>query len=446
MYRFLVLIFVLSAACNSKQPYTTFTLDPVRYCKTVKGLNNIVLENNFPPMIAARNYAYANIAAYECMVAGDTSWQTLAGQILHLPALPRLPKGTDIDYDLASLLAFVKVGNAVTFPEGSMTGHYDQLVAEADSMGIPQRKLANTKMFADTISAAVMEWSKSDNYSKTRGASRYSIDETPGRWVPTPPMYATGLEPHWMEIRPLVLDSVSVIRCPAPPAYDVKNRNSAFYRAIMEVKHTADSLTQEQKDIADFWDDNPFKMNVTGHVMYATKRFSPAGHWMNIVGIGAEKSGADLHTTIAAYAKTSIALFDAFLSCWDEKYRSNYIRPETVINQLIDPNWQPYIQTPPFPSYVSGHSTISGAAAEVMSEYFGDVAFTDTSSKEFGMESRRFQSFRDAAQEASISRLYGGIHYRFDLDEGGILGRKVGEMVVKRIKLQKPGKATPIKK
>jgi hypothetical protein len=214
----------------------------------------------------------------------------------------------------------------------------------------------------------------------------------------------------------------------------------------MEVKHTADSLTQEQKDIADFWDDNPFKMNVTGHVMYATKRFSPAGHWMNIVGIGAEKSGADLHTTIAAYAKTSIALFDAFLSCWDEKYRSNYIRPETVINQLIDPNWQPYIQTPPFPSYVSGHSTISGAAAEVMSEYFGDVAFTDTSSKEFGMESRHFQSFRDAAQEASISRLYGGIHYRFDLDEGGILGRKVGEMVVKRIKLQKPGKATPIKK
>jgi hypothetical protein len=134
------------------------------------------------------------------------------------------------------------------------------------------------------------------------------------------------------------------------------------------------------------------------------------------------------------------------LSCWDEKYRSNYIRPETVINQLIDPNWQPYIQTPPFPSYVSGHSTISGAAAEVMSEYFGDVAFTDTSSKEFGMESRRFQSFRDAAQEASISRLYGGIHYRFDLDEGSILGRKVGEMVVKRIKLQKPGKATPIKK
>jgi membrane-associated phospholipid phosphatase len=203
------------------------------------------------------------------------------------------------------------------------------------------------------------------------------------------------------------------------------------------VKKTADSLTAEQKHIADFWDDNPFKMNVTGHVMYATKKFSPAGHWMNIVGIGASKAGADLHTTIAAYAKTSIALFDAFLACWDEKYRSNYVRPETVINQLIDPNWQPYIQTPPFPSYVSGHSTISAAAAEVMTEYFGDVAFTDTSSKEFGIESRQFKSFRDAAQEASISRLYGGIHYRFDLDEGNMLGRRVGEKVVARIRMKK---------
>ena len=446
MLRYLVIVMLLLAACNTKRPYTGFTSDPVRYCKTVKELNNIVLENNFPPMIAARNYAYATIAAYECMVAGDTSWQSLAGQIPHLPALPRLPRGTDIDYDLASLLAFVKVGNAVTFPEGSMTDYYDQLVAEADSLGIPELKLANTKKFADTISAAIMEWSKSDNYSKTRGASRYSVDETPGRWVPTPPMYATALEPHWMELRPMALDSVSMIKCPKPPVFDIANRNSAFYRAIIEVKNTADSLTEEQKHIADFWDDNPFKMNVTGHVMYATKRFSPAGHWMNIVGIAAEKSGADLHTTMAAYAKTSIALFDAFLACWYEKYRSNYIRPETVINQIIDPNWQPYIQTPPFPSYVSGHSTISGAAAEVMTEYFGEIAFTDTSSKEFGIESRQFQSFRDAAREASMSRLYGGIHYRFDLDEGNKLGRKIGEMIVQRIRLQKPGKAQPLTK
>jgi hypothetical protein len=403
----------------------------------VKELNNIVLENNFPPMVAARNYVYANIAAYECMAAGDTSWQTLSGQVRHMPAMPRPPAGSVIDYDLAALLAFVKVGNAVTFPEGSMMNYYERLVHQADSMGIPSRTLKQTRLFADTVAQAVLAWSRGDHYSATRGASRYNVDETPGRWVPTPPMYATAIEPHWMEIRPIVLDSASAINCPRPPVFDVKNTNSVYYRALMEVKNTVDSLTGEQKHIADFWDDNPFKMNVTGHVMFATKKFSPAGHWMNIVGIGAQKAGADLHTTIAAYTKTSIALFDAFIVCWNEKYKSNYVRPETIINQLVDPNWQPYIQTPPFPSYVSGHSTISHAAAEVMTEYFGNIAFTDTSLKEFGIAEREVKSFRQAAAEASISRLYGGIHYRFDLEEGNVLGRKVGERVVNRIRMKK---------
>jgi hypothetical protein len=242
------------------------------------------------------------------------------------------------------------------------------------------------------------------------------------------------------------LDSASAIKCNRPPVFDIGNKNSAYYKALLEVKNSVDSLTDEQKHIADFWDDNPFKMNVTGHVMFATKKFSPAGHWMNIVGIGAEKAGADIHTTIAAYAKTSIALFDAFLACWDEKFRSNYIRPETVITQLIDPDWQPYIQTPPFPSYVSGHSTISNAAAEVMTEYFGKVSFTDTSSKEFGIPSREIKSFKDAAQEASISRLYGGIHYRFDLEEGNKLGQTVGEIVVAKIKMKKGEKAVNLSK
>ena len=434
---FAVLATALGACKNNETRYTTFTSDPLVYCRTVKELNNIVLENNFPPMVAARNYVYANIAAYECMAAGDTSWQSLSGQVRHMPAMPRFSGVPDIDYNLAALLAFVKVGNAVTFPEGSMMHYHDLLLHQADSMGIPSGRLKQTRMFADTVAQAVLAWSRGDHYSATRGASRYNVDETPGRWVPTPPMYATAVEPHWMEIRPMVLDSTNAITCPRPPVFDVKNKNSAYYRSLMEVKRAVDSLSEEQKHIADFWDDNPFKMNVTGHVMFATKKFSPAGHWMNIVGIGAQKAGADLHTTIAAYTKTSIALFDAFIACWNEKYKSNYVRPETIINQLVDPNWQPYIQTPPFPSYVSGHSTISHAAAEVMTEYFGNIAFTDTSLKEFGIADREVKDFRQAAAEASISRLYGGIHYRFDLEEGNVLGCKVGERVVNRIRMKK---------
>jgi hypothetical protein len=251
-------------------------------------------------------------------------------------------------------------------------------------------------------------------------------------------MYATALEPHWREIRPFVMDSASQFMPPRPPAYDVRNKQGSFYKALIEVKNTADSLTEEQKHIADFWDDNPFKMNVTGHVMFATKKFSPGGHWMNITGIAAQKAGADFNTAVAAYTKTAIALFDAFISCWDEKYRSNYIRPETVINNLLSQDWRPYIQTPPFPSYTSGHSTISAAAAEVMTEFFGDnLSFTDTSLLEFGIANREIKSFRDAAQEASISRLYGGIHYRFDLDAGNAAGQKLGSFIVARLNMRR---------
>ncbi|MGL6269021.1 MAG: vanadium-dependent haloperoxidase [Chitinophagaceae bacterium] len=427
------------AACSNDQDksYVKVTSDPLLFSKTVKNLNDIVLENNFPPMVAARNYAYANIAAYECISAGNPSYKTLSGQIKHMPMMPK-PANGEIDFSMAALLAFVKVGNAVTFPEGSMMNYYDQLSNMADSIGMPAKMLENTKAFSDTIAAAILLWSKGDNYSATRGASRHSISDSPGRWVPTPPMYATGLEPHWMEIRPLVMDSASQFKPVRPPLFDIQDKNSIFYKSLLQVKNTGDSLTDEQKHIADFWDDNPFKMNVSGHVMYATKKFSPAGHWMNITGIGAKKANADFNTTVAAYAKTAIALFDAFISCWDEKYRSNYIRPETVINKLINQEWRPYIQTPPFPSYTSGHSTISAAAAEVMTEYFGDkLSFTDTSLLEFGIANREIKSFRDAAQEASISRLYGGIHYMFDLNAGNESGRKVGSTIVEKLNMRK---------
>ena len=438
--RYLIIVLaVCMAACRSSS-YTSFTQDPVVYARTVKELNNIVLENNFAPMVAARNYAYANIAAYECIAAGNSGWQSLSGQIVHMPEMPKPAPGPAIDHSLAALLAFVKVGNAVTFPEGSMLEYYERLLNKADSMGIPSSRLNATRAFADSVASAILLWSKGDHYAATRGSSRFPIDETPGRWVPTPPMYATALEPHWKDIRPMVLDSAAQFRCPPPPVFNMKNRNSVYYQALMEVKNTGDSLNDEQKHIAEFWDDNPFKMNVTGHVMYATKKFSPAGHWMNIVGIAAQRARADLPTTIAAYAQTSIALFDGFISCWNEKYASNYIRPETVINQEVDANWQPYIQTPPFPSYVSGHSTISAAAAEVMTNYFGELSFKDTSSVEFGIDARSFRSFREAAQEASISRLYGGIHYRFDLDEGNVLGKRVGDLVWRRLRLHRNSK------
>ena len=435
---FTAFVAVVMMACKPTGDYKAYTNNPFLFSKTVKKLNNVVLENNFPPMIAARNYVYASIAAYECVAAGDTNYLSMSGQIKHMPAMPK-PDTTKapIDFSLAALLAFTKVGNAVTFPEGSMMDYYNELKDNADSAGMPSAILANTIAFSDSMVAAILKWSKGDNYAATRGAEKFTVREDPGRWLPTPPMYATAVEPHWGKIRPMVLDSSSQFDIPRPPVFDVTNKNSTYYKALMEVKNVGDSLTEEQKHIADFWDDNPFKMNVSGHVMFATKKFSPPGHWLNIVGIAAKAANADFNSTVGAYAITSIAFFDAFIRGWEEKYRSNYVRPETAINKHVNQDWRPYIQTPPFPSYVSGHATNSAAAAETMTSWFGDqLSFTDTSLLEFGIANREIKSFRAAAAEAAMSRLYGGIHYRFDNDEGLKAGKQVGELIVQRIKLR----------
>jgi hypothetical protein len=303
---------------------------------------------------------------------------------------------------------------------------------------MPDEVLKNTIAFSDTIVASIMKWSKKDNYSQTRSSERYTVKQEDGRWIPTPPAYAQAIEPHWCDIRPMVLDSASHFMPPRPPVYNMKDSNSLYCREVMEVKKVAENLTEEQKHIARFFDDNPFELHVTGHIMYATKKFSPPGHWMNIVGIASEKSKADFNYTVASYTATAIALFDGFIACWKTKYISNTVRPETVINKTLDPNWQPFIQTPPFPSYVSGHSVISAASAEVMTKFYGDnFAYKDTSLTEFGIMPRSFKSFRDAALEASWSRLYGGIHFRSDLEQGNIIGKNIGELVNQRLKMRK---------
>ncbi len=430
-------ITMLMISCKEKD-HSKVVHDPILYAKTVKKLNDIVLENNFPPMIAARNYAYANIAAFECIAAGDTNYRSLYGQVKHMPEMPKPTTGKKVDFQLAALLAFTKVGNAVTFPEGSMMGYYDQLVEMADDAGMKSAMIYDSKEYADKVSSAILDWAKKDNYAQTRSASKYTVTTEEGRWIPTPPAYASALEAHWMELRTFVMDSAAQCKPPRPPKFNITDKNSDFYKAVIEVKTAVDSLTDEQRHIAEFWDDNPFALTKIGHVEFATKKFSPGGHWLNIIGIAAEKSKSDFNTTVYAYAKTAIALYEGFVSCWDEKYRSNVIRPETVINKYIDPEWRPFIQTPPFPSYVSGHSVISAAAAEVMTEAFGDnFNFTDTSSVEFGIKPRSFKNFRDAAWEASMSRLYGGIHYSFDLYEGNKQGKMLGQIVVDRLRMRR---------
>jgi hypothetical protein len=127
-------------------------------------------------------------------------------------------------------------------------------------------------------------------------------------------------------------------------------------------------------------------------------------------------------------------MFDAIITCWREKYRSQQVRPITVIHELIDRNWQPFLQTPPFPEHTSGHSGISASAATVLTEKFGDgFAFEDTSDFQYIGMKRSFKSFNAAALEASLSRVYGGIHYRSGVDAGAVQGREIAAYVIEKL-------------
>jgi hypothetical protein len=409
------------------------------FSRTVYELNNVVMGNNFSPIVASRNYLYASIAAYEVMAGGyPEQYNSLAGQLHGLKALPKPDTSKKIDYEFAALLSYCVLGEAVTFPKGSMKDYTDSLKKMVVDKGMPDDVLANTIAYSDTVSAVILAWSKKDNYAQTRSASKFNVIDTPGRWVPTPPAYTSAMEPHWNEIRTLVMDSASQFVPPPQYKFNITDKNSDYYKEVMLVKNAIDSITPEQRHIAEFWDDNPFKLNVSGHVQFGTKKFSPPGHWMSITGIAAQKAKADYGTTVYAYAITAIAQFDAFIQCWDQKYRSNTVRPETVINKYIDPNWQPVLQTPPFPEYTCGHSTVSSANAEALTHVFGDkFAYTDTTELEFGIANRSFSSFREAAIENNWARFYGGIHFHHSCIISTEYGKKVGELVVTKLKMKK---------
>ena len=432
---FFAFVIGMTACNNNNKDYEKIFNNPYLYCSTVHELNTIVMGNNFSPMVASRNYLYAAIAGYEVMAAGDSArYHSFSGRLRGLASMPEPLPGQKINYPLGALLAYCKLGESVTFPAGSMKYWMDSLKQLATDHGMPAEILANTIAFSDTISSVIMMWSRQDNYLQTRGASEYNVNDSPGRWTPTPPAYSSAAEPHWREIRALVIDSVNQFMPDPPYPFNVTSKTSNYYKEVKLIQNTVDSLTPEQAWIADFWDDNPFKLNVSGHLMFGTKKFSPPGHWMGVVGIAAMKSGANFQETVNAYAKTSIALFDAFIECWNIKYIYSTIRPESVIDRYFDPNWRPHLQTPPFPEYTCGHCTISAAASEVLTDIFGDhFSYTDSTELEFGIKNRSYTSFRNAALETRDSRFYGGIHYKYCCDRSNLMGKDLGDFITKQL-------------
>jgi hypothetical protein len=398
----------------------------------VDQLTDVVVYDIMSPPQSSRAYAYASIAAYEAMRPGHPEYRTLAGQLNGLSEVPRPHSDSTYDYALAGVHAFMTVGKALTFSQDRMDSLRGAVHERFRRSGVPAPVIERSIAHGERVAQHVLAWSKGDHFAQTRGAPKYTVTEEPGRWIPTPPGYMDAVEPNWGTLRPFALDSGSQYRPEPPHPFDM-TEGAPFYLQAKEVYETGKKLTQEQRAIAAFWDCNPYVMHVRGHAMYATKKISPGGHWMGIVGVASRKAGADIMRSAEAYARTAIALADGFISVWDEKFRSNVIRPETVINSYLDEGWQPLLQTPPFPEYTSGHSVISTAAATVLTDQFGDdFAYTDSVEIEYGLPPRSFPSFRAAAAEAAISRLYGGIHYRMAIEQGVAQGRRVGEHVIAR--------------
>jgi hypothetical protein len=276
--------------------------------------------------------------------------------------------------------------------------------------------------YGESVAQAILAWEQTDHYAEIKAESYELPAGDDSYWIPTNPN-APIVEPYWGQIRTFGLsyaDACAVnLNLPFNP-----DQNSTFYAQAMEVKTVGDNLTQEQKDIALRWLDTPGQ---TG---------APSGHWVEIEGIVAKKLGLNLDKTAMMYALANIAVGDAFISTWSLKYQVLLLRPITYIHKYIDKQWQPFITTPNFPEYPSGHSVASGAAAEVLTTMFGPVAFTDDSVVKHKLAVRSYTSFWAAANEAGISRLYGGIHYRNAIEAGLRQGECVGQYIINNVQLR----------
>lgn len=393
-------------------------------------LTDVIVADIFTPPVASRIYSYPNIAAYESVRFMDPRRPSLAGKLNGLNSISLPDPEKSYYYPLASIVAFTSVAKPLVYDQERIHIMQEQVLKEVREIGIDPKIYENSVSYGETVAQEILEWAKQDGYLIRTALPRYSVSNDASRWRPTPPDYMEAIEPHWNTIRPFVLDSAQQFR-PEPPTTFDTIPSSLFYRETLEVYETVKNLSKEQLEIAKFWDCNPNVSYTQGHVMYFKQQISPGGHWIMIACQVIEKEKLDPVMAAEALSKLGLTIADAFISCWDEKYRSSLTRPETYINTYMDPDWKPILQTPAFPEHTSGHSVASASAATMLTHLFGDgYAFTDSTEVKYGLPVRSYTSFRQASNEAAISRLYGGIHYRPAIKNGLWQGNAVGNHII----------------
>jgi hypothetical protein len=377
---------------------------------------------NTPPVVS-RALGYTGLALYEAVVPGIPTRRSMVGQVNGLTVLPTPEAGQEYNWALsanAAEAAIIRGLWANTTDANKKT--IDSLeIALTNSLKADGSDAIVTRSvtFGKSIGDAIFTYSQTDGGHegyKRNFPSDYIVPKGPGFWVPTSTQL-TPMQPNWGKNRSFVTSNTTTDPT-GTPTYSTQI-SSTFFAQALEVYATGKNLTIQQKDIALFWSDD------------AGKTFTPPGHGVSIATQVLQTEKATLATAAETYAKIGMATADAFIACWRCKYRFNIVRPVSYINLAIDPTWKPLLTTPPFPEYTSGHSSGSGAAAQILEDTFGsNYAFTDHSHDKRGLTARSFKSFREYAEEAAISRLYGGIHYRNSNEQGLANGRRVGQNVL----------------
>lgn len=388
------------------------------------------------PPAAARFYAYS-------MLASHLAWNRLTGQTKESCLfsksnlqVPDLLGETEkkLSPEFVSTYAMLEVGKKI-MPSGKLLEIKQQELIKSfiKSKWLSKRNVEEHVRNAQQVANEVLKIAGTDGYNQLSTLTRYTPKRNDGHWYPTPPAYMAAVEPEWRTLKTFFISDLSTYK-PNPPAPFNLEEGSSFKKQLKEVFEVTSHLDEEQKLIANFWDCNPFMVQFSGHMAIGMKKISPGGHWMGITGIASKKADLSWKETIYIHTLVAMSLHDAFVSCWEEKYDSDRIRPESAIQKYMDQTWRPLLQTPPFPEYTSGHSVISRTSAMVLTDYFGDnFDFIDDSEVYFGLPERAFKSFNLAAEEAAISRLYGGIHFRDAIEEGVKQGELIAKYILDRV-------------
>ena len=387
----------------------------------------------FSPPVVARAFGYLGLTLYESVVPGMPGRISLAGQLNELSSLPWAQPDEALHWPTAANAAMAAM-TRMMFPTASVEnkaridllerGLPLKLAQDFDPRALTPEIRNRSESFGKLMAMAIMTWARTDGGHEAwgplrRGRENYVPPSGPGQWSATPPNFAAPLLPYWGSNRPFVLSSAGDCPAPAPPPYS-EQADSAFHKEGQEVHRIANAATQEQRQFALYWADDPGKTP------------TPAGHWLFIATDLLKLRKASLSAAAETYVRMNLAMADAFTATWHTKYQVNLLRPVTYVQQVLDSSWVPVLMhTPPFPEYPSGHASQSSAAAAVLNAVFGaSTAFTDNTHNDRGWGPRSFTSFEAAANEAALSRLYAGIHFRSGVEGGQAQGQCVARKVL----------------